>query len=273
MDILPYLWGVFEKESEKIPSNDLILKGLWSIDLAFKPNPQERLFKYNVLVSLTKDHGCCYSAENMKLRKVDEFIGKHILDFNVDELRRDLSIAILDSGFSCLKNNSSERIILTGSPNIKGKIRGKIICEEIKKILGKDHIKIGLLGSAGSIIKEISERDWSCRATDMCPDIVGKKQSGIIVENYLNNSEILEESDAVIVTGMAISTNTLGNIINEKNRKKKVMLVYAETGSNFASEYIKLGVDVVVAEPFPFYIFNLPSKLLIYRKGDTFKAQ
>jgi hypothetical protein len=43
--------------------------------------------------------------------------------------------------------------------------------------------------------------------------------------------------------------------------------MFAETGANFGEEYCRtIGVDVVVSEPFPFYIFQGVTRIEIYRR-------
>jgi hypothetical protein len=43
--------------------------------------------------------------------------------------------------------------------------------------------------------------------------------------------------------------------------------MFAETGANFAREYCNYGIDLVVSEPFPFYMVSNGESLIdIYRR-------
>jgi hypothetical protein len=44
--------------------------------------------------------------------------------------------------------------------------------------------------------------------------------------------------------------------------------MFAETGSNLGDFYVKNGVDCVIGEPFPFYIFQGKNTLNIFRKAQ-----
>jgi hypothetical protein len=60
----------------------------------------------------------------------------------------------------------------------------------------------------------------------------------------------------------------MGDIIDTCKEKNTKVVIFAETGANFGEEYCStLGVDSVVSELFPFYIFQGVSTIEIYRKG------
>ena len=45
------------------------------------------------------------------------------------------------------------------------------------------------------------------------------------------------------------------------------LLVFAETGAFFGPEYCRtVGIDTVVSEPFPFYIFQGVSRIEVHRR-------
>ncbi|MGD8628540.1 MAG: hypothetical protein PVH52_05625, partial [bacterium] len=68
-------------------------------------------------------------------------------------------------------------------------------------------------------------------------------------------------------TGMALTTDALGDIIDVCKQHDTRLVIFAETGAHFGEEYCRtLGVDSVVSEPFPFYIFQGMSRIEIYRR-------
>jgi hypothetical protein len=67
---------------------------------------------------------------------------------------------------------------------------------------------------------------------------------------------------------MTLATDSLDLIISEARQAGTKLLIFAETGANFGEEYCRtLGVDTVVSEPFPFYIFQGLSTIEVYRNG------
>jgi hypothetical protein len=47
------------------------------------------------------------------------------------------------------------------------------------------------------------------------------------------------------------------------------LLLFAETGANFGEEYCRtMGIDTVVSEPFPFYIFQGTSTIEVHRRVE-----
>jgi hypothetical protein len=56
--------------------------------------------------------------------------------------------------------------------------------------------------------------------------------------------------------------------VDEAQKAGTKLLLFAETGANFGEEYCRsIGVDAVVSEPFPFYIFQGVSTIEVYRRG------
>ena len=67
---------------------------------------------------------------------------------------------------------------------------------------------------------------------------------------------------------MTIATDSLELIVEEARKAGTKLLIFAETGAYFAEEYCRtIGVDAVVSEPFPFYIFQGASTIEVYRRA------
>lgn len=266
MNLLPFLWSELRKKRQK-NDDGLIIKGIWDMELFFKPNLQERLFHYNVILSLITHHGCCYSLERAKIHNIKELIGKNIFDIPIPLIRRDIAISLLDAAFANYSILPTYSKILNGLPTKKANKRAEIICNEIKRnIVNNKDINIGIIGSVGSIINEVQRNGWKCRTSDMDRYLINKKLNKITIENANKNEEIIKNSNFIIVTGMTAYTDTLIDIIQWKKKYKSYMILFAETGSNFSEIYTKIGIDVVISEPFPFYIFNTKNKINVYRR-------
>ncbi len=68
---------------------------------------------------------------------------------------------------------------------------------------------------------------------------------------------------------MTLTTHAAGDIVDVCREHDTKVVMFAETGANFGEEYCQtIGIDAVVSEPFPFYIFQGMSRIEIYRRQD-----
>ena len=107
-------------------------------------------------------------------------------------------------------------------------------------------------------------------ASDLDENIINKELCGVnIADGALHTDELVAEADLAIITGMTISNGSLPEIIKIAKENNTKIMIIAETGAGFGRAYCELfGVDIVVSEPYPFYIFNCYSEIKIYRKGN-----
>ena len=109
----------------------------------------------------------------------------------------------------------------------------------------------------------------SLHATDYYPAIAGRKLHGAYVRDGKHTLDEVSEADVAIVTGMTLATNTLDDILRVAQENGTHVLLFAETGANFADVYLENGVSTVVAEPFPFYLSGAPScTVRVHRAKD-----
>jgi hypothetical protein len=85
----------------------------------------------------------------------------------------------------------------------------------------------------------------------------------------LHTEELVAEADLAIITGMTISNGSLPELIDIAKKNNTKIMIVAETGAGFGRAYCDLfSIDVVVSEPYPFYIFRCHSEIKIYRKEN-----
>ena len=80
------------------PVEDFLVRGIWKVELAFKPNPAERTFYYTFWIAMTKGQGCCYCTG-------DDPRGRELVGSDARELVKEktcISIATLDSLYASL---------------------------------------------------------------------------------------------------------------------------------------------------------------------------
>jgi FlaA1/EpsC-like NDP-sugar epimerase len=115
-------------------------------------------------------------------------------------------------------------------------------------------------------VRMLSERGLDVMGTDEDPVLVGAELEGVPVYGEDRTVEMIERCDAAVLTGMIVSTETMEEIIDAARRTGTKLVMFCETGANLCEEYVKLGVDSAVAEPFPFYIFSGTTRIEVYRR-------
>jgi len=251
----------------KAPPEDFLVRGIWKVELAFKPNPAERTFKYTFWLAMTRGQGCCYCTG-------DDQRGRELVGHDVRELVTEktcISIAALDSLYATLERRPAASYQLVGTPIEKTDARTEIILHEAERLVSgicARPARVVNVGLVGNIVRDLVARGYDVRASDMERDTVGTKVHGVLVEDGTRTFDLVRESDLAIVTGMTIATDSLELIVEEARKAGTKLLVFAETGANFGEEYCRsIGVDTVVSELFPFYIFQGTSTIEVYRKG------
>ncbi len=250
----------------KATPEDFLVRGIWKVELAFRPNPAERTFKYTFWLAMTRGQGCCYCTG-------DDQRGSELVGHDVRELVADktcISIAALDSLYATLERRPAATFQLVGTPIEKTDARTEIILHEAERLVSgicTRPARVVNVGLVGNIVRDLVARGYDVRASDMERDTVGTRVHGVLVEDGTRTYDLVREADLAIVTGMTIATDTLELIVDEAKKAGTKLLVFAETGAEFGEEYCRsVGIDTVVSEPFPFYIFQGTSTIEVYRK-------
>lgn len=257
--------------SRELGDDQFIIRGLWAVDCLFKPNIKERTFNYKFIVAQTIGQGCAYSTVmNYDVKYLESIMGKNYFDLKLED--KALEVAILDSIFSTLQGEPDERIELSGTSVSKAEQRARIVVNEAIRLIDEGEIKNGTpmvsnIGVVGNMIKELLDEGVDVVGSDYDPQIVGKKLFGKAEIIHGDNTlDIIQRSDVAIITGMTLTTDTLDEIIATAQSHNTKLVMFAETGSNLGEFYVNNGVDCVVGEPFPFYIFQGKTQINIFRK-------
>jgi len=89
------------ERSAYLEDDAFLVKGLWKVDLAFKPNVHERIFRYSFLVAQTMGQGCCYCDKDLEIDS--DLIGKDARE--IVRTKDCFSIAVLDSIFASIERD------------------------------------------------------------------------------------------------------------------------------------------------------------------------
>lgn len=258
-------------KNSNISEDQLMIRGLWSVDCLFKPNIKERTFNYKFIVAQTIGQGCAYSmVTDYDVKYLESLMGKNYLELKIEDTA--LEVAILDAIYSTLQREPDSVVELSGTSVDKAEDRAKVVAEEAIKLIDSKNLKnekplVLNVGVVGNIIKELIDKDIDVIGSDFDREIVGKKLFGKAEVIYGERTlEMIKKCDVAIITGMTLTTNTLDDIINTAKENNTKLVIFAETGSNLGDFYVENGVDCVIGEPFPFYIFQGKNTINIFRK-------
>ena len=279
--ILIELTRIAEKYFAQSSGDQYIVRGLWRNQYILKLTSDESVFNLRYIIVQTDKQGCCYVDELNS--SIDEsIIGKNLIIEPYEN--ENIMTAYLDAVFASIIRNPNDRFIIEGSNIEKASLRAKIVCNEVFSLLRDRTPKNGSskpivlnVGVVGGFLKNLSlDNSIEVRACDLYSKIIDKSVHGIKIENgtkFGSNNigdrtlEMIARSDVALVTGMTLATNTLDDIISTALMNNTALVIFAETGAYFAEEYCKMGVDVVVSEPHPFYmICSGNTQISIYRK-------
>jgi uncharacterized UPF0146 family protein len=268
MNILEKLREILLERSKNMNPDDFLIRGLWGMDLLYKPNSKERTFKYNIFITQTMSQGACYCYN--KTSKIDKsLIGKDVREIETNNT--DIEISILDAGFSAFRDKSINDYYLRGYSHEKAKIRAKIVVDEVvyqlPQMTKRKSPTVVNVGVVKNIIYELKKHGIEVLATDLDPNVINQTTDELHIEDgHQYTLEYIKNSDVALVSGMTLSTNSLSTILTTAKNSNTKVVIFAETGSWFGQVYCdEFGVDAVISEPFPFYIFSGESLIRLHR--------
>jgi uncharacterized protein (DUF4213/DUF364 family) len=266
------IWEILKKtafeKSKTFPDDYFVIRGLWHFKLLYRPNVYERIFSYTVILAQSIGQGCCYTEETPVLDI--NFIGQDARE--ISSQYKSVEIAALDAVYDVFEKKPARRFILDGSSASKTVKRSEIVIREVlnelkkKKDIKDKKPKVINVGAVGNFIKALKDKGIEVYATDRDNSLIGQKMHDVTIESGEKTIELIKECDLALITGMTLSTGTLDDILDTSKKHKTKLVMFAETGANFAEEYCKHGIDVVISEPFPFYIFKGRSIIDVYRR-------
>jgi hypothetical protein len=258
------------ERSRDYPDEAFRIRGLWRTDLLFRPNPRERTFNYTYLLVQTVGEGACYCSRIPPIEDGQDLLGKDARE--VETAFRCFRVATVDAMFSAFEKRPNETKTMTGSSAEKAIWRSRIVVDEVMRLLenmGGGARRVVNVGVIGNIVRTLKDLELDVVGTDGDPKLVGCEIDGVQIHGTERTLEFVEEYDVAVMTGMIISTNTMEDIFEAARRGGTRLVMFCETGANLCEEYVKLGVDTAIAEPFPFYIFGGTTRIDIYRRDDS----
>ncbi len=251
--------------------DDYVIKGIWNFEMRAQPNPHERVFtESGCLAASPHGWGTSFSFGAREC-DVDAVVGQDGRFAFVDDVP--LQVAILDACYATILKtkqiiSGTERIerVVEGDINTKAITRADIVSGEVDRLArlkGTETPTVLMIGVVQMIVESMKKRGLEVLCTDMDEALL-ETDNG--VRHGSENLQLMQESDAILATGMALATSTVDEIIQTARKLSVPLILFAQTGSNFAEEYIRLGVDTVISENYPWYCMPGASKITIHRK-------
>ncbi len=243
------------------------LTAISKINTIFRPQHVDSCYADTIIVAQTTGSGCCYCYSD------DPHIPESILGTdarNIDSGNRYIDVAVLDAAFSSLLPAPDLYCRLEGNSSQKAEARSTFILSEIQRMLldiPDSHRSITMVGAVGNILSKLSKLDVQVFATDLDTSLIGVELGGVLVEDGADKTlQRIEDSNIALITGMTLATNTLDNILQVARQRQTKLIMFAQTGGNFAGAYMKMGIDCVITEEYPFYMFPGVTILRVFRR-------
>lgn len=267
MALIDELTHIGIERSKDYPDELFTIRGLWRTDLLFKPNPAERAFNYTFLLVQTVSEGACYCSTIPALAACHYLLGQDAR--TAEHKYRCTQVATLDALFSAFEKHPDETFTASGPSSEKALWRSGIVVDEVLRqleALGVERGRVVNVGVIGNIVKMLTDRGIDVVGTDEDPILVGSQLGDVPVYGEDRTVEFVEECDVAVITGMIISTDTMEDILAAARRGGTKVVMFCETGANLCEEYVRMGIDAAVAEPYPFYIFGGTTRIDVYRR-------
>jgi uncharacterized UPF0146 family protein len=246
--------------------DEFILRGLWKTQLLFRPNEKERIFEYTYLLAQTVGQGCSYCCDRVCIDR--EWIGQDAR--RLESEHGCMRIAVLDAIFSVFDRQPAKTFFIEGTSISKTRQRTEIVVEQVMSLLdsisARRRPRVVNVGAVGNIILSLLDKGVEVYATDLDENLIGREVGGVRVEDGDRTIPRVAESDLALVTGMTLPNGSINGIYDTAKASGTKLVMFNETGANLGEALCRLGIDCVVSEPFPFYIFQGQSRIDVYRR-------
>ncbi|WP_438009349.1 DUF364 domain-containing protein [Sorangium sp. So ce321] len=243
------------------------LRGLWRVDYRYRPNEHERDLAYSMVYAQTLWQGCAYSAYG------DAPVDDALLGADTRHIVTDhwpTSIAVLDAVYANFERRPLRTYQFSGNAHEKTVERARIIVEEVCDLLGDPAGKRVLnVGVMGNFFPHLLKRGVRVIGSDFDPALIERGLGGVKVCDGQHTNELIHACDLVLATGMTLTTATLDSILQGVKEAGKKLVLFAATGSHFGETYCKeIGVDCVISEYQPQYMFQGTSRIDVFRAAS-----
>ncbi|MEY9860740.1 hypothetical protein ABH935_006377 [Catenulispora sp. GAS73] len=261
--VLQKLREVAMRRTACLDDEEFLLRGLWRVDHRCRPNREERLLNFSFVMAQTEHQGCSYADFGSVdiARYADEFIGKDARFIECTD--PSMEIALLDTVYAGIKEPVDVVHDLQGRLSAKAVRRAELVGDEVMALLEETSgRRVANVGVIGNYVAELQRRGVEIVATDYDPILIQDGINGVPVLHGDQTPAIVEAADVALVCGETLINGSLDDVLDAARRGGTRLIVYAVTGAHFAHEYCRIfGIDTVIAEPQPQYLFQGTTRL------------
>jgi hypothetical protein len=251
-------------------ADEFAIRGIWNFTMQSQPNSNERIFTESGCLVATSGLGASFRPASQLIPIPDSLTGQDGRQVVADD--RAMQVAILDACYAVLHQNPTDEHILDGDTVGKSIQRAQIVCAEVELIADRLAIHkptILMIGIVQTIVKQLQGSGMMTVLSDLDPQCIGNIIAGAEVHDGKLNQQLIRDCDIILATGMTIATATLDEIVATAKQYSKPLVMFAQTGSNFAKEYVALGIESVLAEHYPWYSVPGRSVIGVFRRSQS----
>lgn len=265
--ILGRLRASLLEKSAGLSAERFVIRGIWEFSMGCQPRPAERLFTEAGCLVGTFGIGASFRTAAAPALVCNELIGQDGREVETDDLA--LQVAVLDSCYSSILQTPAHEYTLAGNTMVKASERARIVAEEVHRIAQRYHIagaKVLMVGFVNSIVEELHRLNLPVICSDFDSSAVGSlTYNGSLVCHGSLNADLVKNSNIILLTGLTLTSRTLDDLLAIAKLYEKPVAIFAQTGSNFATEYIDMGVTTVISERYPWYSIPGQSVIRVFR--------
>lgn len=243
-----------------LPASAMTITAVWTTEYAARIRPASSSLHLKHICVQTDHIGSCYfELTSRKQPSVSEvLLGRNVFDLPLTPIY--VRIAALDAVLASARPSPAETHAVSGNAAERTRRRAEIVVGEVLRLAslrrqGGAALRVVNVGVVGDFLEILSKQsDIALHATDFYDGIRGTTIYGTKVLDGGKTLKEIELADIALVTGMTLATETLDDIVSVARQHGTLLVLFAETGANFAGVYLDNGIDVVISEPFPFYL-------------------
>jgi Putative heavy-metal chelation len=263
--------------SAKLPADLFRLTALWSIVFSRQPAPKERKTSYVMRLAQSQNYGLSAALGRRLPSPQGEIVGldtRIILKKRLYKSYADQT-AFVDLVMGHVSRSADRKIRLDSTFRAKYEARSELFACEAEEVLKRKRLKNHkgarpcalVIGATAGIISALVKRGFRVMATDLSPEVLGRRLGGVRVETGREvNARGMQEADLAIITGMTLPNRTLPGLIRLAKEHNTSTMMWAISGHNFGHYYTEHGIDSVISDPSPFLLLPGTATLAIWRR-------
>lgn len=253
-----------EEKNRSPIHNPIHISGVYGFNIAYKPLVNERQFNLNVALVDTGSVGAAYYFfPEINMSTVRDIAGS--LYQGQPLIHPALELAAIDSYCAHFPIPVKKEYSINGTGTDKAKSRAELLVSSITSLLPSRPSRILIIGAVYSIIKLLRDRNNDVDVCDM--DISLRTEDKFSTYNFIEVEDVYKNNlnyDLALITGMTITNGDCIPYVEALKQQGCKIAFFCHTGAHLAEWLLDIGSDVVISEPFPFYILSGSSIIRVY---------